>query len=67
MMHNVRAVELVTKEVYIDVNDLIIEFLSKADKANCEAEKKVYKELVDKLTSIRERAHKAGANHEHKF
>jgi hypothetical protein len=67
MTHNVRVVELPSKEAYVDLNDLIIELLLKAENAVNESEKKVYKELADKLSSIRDRAHKVGVPHEQKF
>jgi len=67
MTHNVRVVELPSKEAYVDLNDLIIELLLKAENAVNESEKKVYKELADKLSSIRDRAHKVGGPHEQKF
>lgn len=69
MNHNVRVVELPSKEVYIDINDLIIELLVKADNASNEHEKKVYRELSEKLSTMRDKAHKVGANrvHEQKF
>jgi uncharacterized protein YbjQ (UPF0145 family) len=65
LTHSVRVVELPSKEVYIDINDLIIEFLLKADSATNDHEKKVYRELSDRLSSMRDRAHKLGANHVH--
>ena len=58
MTHNIRVVELPTKEVYIDINDLIIEMLIKVDHANNEYEKKVYREMADRLSLIRDKAHK---------
>lgn len=63
MTHSVRVIELSSKEVYVDINDLIIEFLLKADDASSEQEKKVYRELADKMSSIRDKAHKAGVNY----
>jgi len=58
MTHNIRVVELPTKEVYIDINDLIIEMLIKVDSALNEYEKKVYREMADRLSLIRDKAHK---------
>ena len=63
MTHNIRVVELPSKEVYVDINDLIIEYLLKADNAPNEIEKKVYRELANKLSTMRDKAHKAGVNH----
>ena len=60
MTHNIRVVELPSKEVYVDINDLIIEFLLKATGASSEAEKKIYRELADKLSAVRDKAHKVG-------
>jgi hypothetical protein len=64
MTHNIRVVELPSKEVYIDINDLIIEMLLKADSALNDAEKKVYRDMADRLSNMRDRAHKA-SNHAH--
>ncbi len=63
-VHPVRVVEIKSNEVYIDVNDLIIELLLEADKATTEAEQRVLKSLANRLTSMRDRAHKVG-HHEH--
>lgn len=62
MNHNIRVVELPSKEVYIDANDLIIELLIKANNTAIAAESKVYKELADRLSMMRDRAHRAGVN-----
>jgi hypothetical protein len=62
MNHNIRVVELPSKEVYIDANDLIIELLIKANNSLSSVESKVYKELADRLSMMRDRAHKAGVN-----
>jgi hypothetical protein len=62
MNHNIRVVEIPSKEVYIDANDLIIELLIKANNTAVIAESKVYKELADRLSMMRDRAHKAGVN-----
>lgn len=64
MKHEVRVVELPTKEVFVDVNDLIMEFFSKMESSGNEIEKKVYRDLIARLTSVRDRAHKVGS-HEH--
>jgi uncharacterized protein YpiB (UPF0302 family) len=65
MNHGVRVIELPSKEVYVDVNDLIIELLLKVDRALNEHEKRAYKELSDKLSAIRDKAHKTGAGYVH--
>ena len=62
MSHSIRVVEIPSKEVYIDANDLIIELLIKANNSLSSAESKVYKELADRLSMMRDRAHKAGVN-----
>jgi hypothetical protein len=62
MNHNIRVVELPSKEVYIDANDLIIELLIKANNSLSSVESKVYKELADRLSMMRDRAHKAGVS-----
>jgi len=58
MNHNIRVIEVSTKEVYIDINDLIIDLLLKMENAQNDSERKVYKELSDKLSSMRDKAHK---------
>jgi hypothetical protein len=62
MNNNIRLKELSDKEIYIDVNDLIIEMLLKADNANNESEKRVYKEIADRLSNIRNKAHKTNSH-----
>lgn len=57
MIGKVRSTEVSDKEVYVDVNDLIIELLLEMDRCSTEAEQKVYRALVARLTSIRDKAH----------
>ena len=57
MIGKVRTTEISDKEVYVDVNDLIIELLYEIDRSSVEAEKKAYRALVVRLTAIRDKAH----------
>jgi len=61
MKHKVRCVEVTDKEVFVDVNDLIIELMLKANKATSDIEKRVYTDLVETLSQIRSSAHKSGS------
>jgi hypothetical protein len=54
----IRVVELPSKEVFIDVNDLLIALLLKIEKTNSEVERKVIKDIIAGLTVIRDGAHK---------
>lgn len=58
MARDIRLKELPSKEVYIDINDLIIYLLLKLDNAQNDAQKKTYRELADKLSILRDKAHK---------
>lgn len=53
-----RSIESDTSEVFINVNDLIIELLLEVDKAQTEHEKKAYRALITRLSDIRDRGHK---------
>jgi hypothetical protein len=57
LIGKVRTTEISDKEVYVDVNDLIIELLLEIDRSGVEAEKKAYRSLVARLTAIRDKAH----------
>lgn len=61
MKNKVRCVEISDKEVFIDVNDLIIELMIKANQAVSETERKVYTDLVETLSNARNNAHKTGS------
>lgn len=58
MIGRVRSIETSSTEIYVDVNDLIIELLLEIDKSQCEPEKKAYRSLVIRLTDIRDKSHK---------
>jgi type III secretion system FlhB-like substrate exporter len=62
LSHELRTTELPSKEVFINVNDLIIELLLKVEIATSEVEKKVYRDLADRLSHIRDKTHKVGKN-----
>lgn len=56
----IRSKEIDDKEIFINVNDLIIEIMLEVDKAASDTEKKVYRNIVTRLTEIRDRSHKNG-------
>ena len=60
MIGKVRTVETQTAEVYVDVNDLIIELLLEVDRCQTDPEKDVYRSLVARLTEMRDKGHKKG-------
>jgi len=60
MIGKVRSIETQTSEIYVDVNDLIIELLLEVDRCQTDTEKEAYRSLVARLTDIRDKAHKKG-------
>ena len=54
----VRTAESSTSDVYININDLIIELMLEAEKAPTQAEKQYIKELVNRLVKKRNDSHK---------
>lgn len=44
-----------TTEVYVDVNDLIIDLMKELDITSIDAEKKVYRGLIAKLDNLRKK------------
>lgn len=54
-----RTVEVNNSEVYVDLNDLIIEFMLLANSATSEAERHVYNVVVQRLTTLRNSGHGA--------
>lgn len=58
MPNKIRTVEISSTEVYVDVNDLIIELLVELDNSSSEQEKKILRSLVNRLTDIRNKGHK---------
>lgn len=58
MPNKIRTVEISSTEVYVDVNDLIIELLVELDNSSSEQEKKILRALVNRLTEIRNKGHR---------
>jgi len=58
MIGKVRTLETQTSEVYVDVNDLIIELLLEVDRCQTDPEKEAYRSLVSRLTEMRDKGHK---------
>ena len=58
MIGKIRTLETQTSEVYVDVNDLIIELLLEVDRCESEPEKEAYRSLVTRLTEMRDKGHK---------
>ena len=54
---SVRTTEAQTREVFIDVNDLIIELMKDEQNAQGEAAKREIKRLINKLLEIRKIGH----------
>lgn len=57
-MPKIRTIEAQSTEVYVDVNDLLIELLLEADRCTSEPERKAIHSLVQRLTDLRNKAHK---------
>ena len=55
----VRTAESTTSDVYVNVNDLIIELMLEAEKADTQAEKQCIKNLIAKLVRRRNESHKS--------
>lgn len=55
----IRAVEAATQDVFVDVNDLIIDLMMAAEESNNEVERRAYKKIIQKLTDVRNKAHAA--------
>jgi len=52
-----RVVESTTQEVFVDVNDLIIDLMLAAEASTNETERRTYKKVIQKLTDVRGKAH----------
>lgn len=52
----IRTAESATSDVYVNVNDLIIELMLEVDKASTQAEKMFIKGLINKLVKKRDAA-----------
>jgi hypothetical protein len=57
-MPKIRTLEVNSSEVFVDVNDLLIELMLEADRCTSEPERKAYQALIHKLTEIRNKGHK---------
>ena len=55
---SVRTVESNTTDVYVDVNDLIIDLMLEAERSSSEIERTTLKRVINKLTKMRNRSHK---------
>jgi hypothetical protein len=56
-MDGIRAKESPTKDVYLNVNDLIIELMRELEKANNDSERNAIKRVIARLTHIRDASH----------
>jgi len=56
-MAGIRVRESSTKDVFINVNDLIIELMSELGKANNESERNAIQRVITRLTKIRDASH----------
>lgn len=62
MSRKIRTVEASTQDVFVNVNDLLLDIMRSMDKAKNDAERLTYKKLVNRLTDIRDRTHDAHSN-----
>lgn len=53
----VRTTEAATREVFVDVNDLIIELMMDEQNANSQVEKDAIRRVINKLTELRKVGH----------
>lgn len=53
----IRTAEASTQDVFVDVNDLIIDLMMAAENAPNDSERKAYKKVIQKLTELRNNAH----------
>lgn len=65
MTHNVRVFETDSGEVYIDINDMVIHLLLEADSSDSEDKRNALKALANKLSDIRDKAHKVSSKKVH--
>lgn len=56
-MDGIRAKESSTNDVYINVNDLLIELMVELEKAHTEQERAAIKRIINRLTRVRDTAH----------
>ena len=61
-MGNIRAKESAENEIYINVNDLLIELHLELGKALSEAERSGIKLMINRLTDIRDKTHNKKVN-----
>ena len=57
MSNRIRTAEASTQDVYVDVNDLIIDLMMEAEKADNASEREAYKKIIQKLTDLRNNRH----------
>ncbi len=57
-MSTIRTIEVSTKEVYVDVNDLIIKLMTMREKELTDAERKPYQKILKLLEDMRVEGHK---------
>jgi len=57
-MDNIRAKESATNDVYINVNDLIIELMVELSNVHSDAERSAINRIVARLTALRDKSHK---------
>lgn len=53
----VRTTEATTREVFVDINDLIIDLMLEVEKATSQDAKSAIKQLINKLTKLRNEGH----------
>jgi hypothetical protein len=56
-MDSIRAKESSTNDIYINVNDLIIELMVELGKVHTDAEKSAINKIVARLTALRDKSH----------
>jgi len=49
----IRTVEATTQDVFVDVNDLIVDLMLVAENTTNEHERAAYKKVIQKLTALR--------------
>jgi hypothetical protein len=54
----IRTLEATTKEVYVDVNDLLIRLMMMREKESSESERKPYDKIIKLLENMRLEGHK---------
>lgn len=57
MSDKIRTAEASTQDVFVDINDLIIDLMMEAEKTDSDAERKAYRKVIQKLTELRNKGH----------